>query len=124
VVKDPYAVHREMQAIVRLAAEPRPAADSLVAALLRASRALGISYRRTVSFWYGYTERVRVSPEEAAKLRAERDRLLRLRLARLEQELAELRLLLNEAERRNATARKLDHLADGASGARAAEAAP
>jgi hypothetical protein len=106
VVKDPYAVHREMQAIVRMAAEPRPVADSLKAALRRSSAALGISYRRAMSFWYGHTERVRVTPDEAERLRAEADRLRLLRIERLEREIAELRaeVRLRNARRRAAGA--------------------
>lgn len=80
----------EMQAIVRFAAEPRPVTDSIKGAIRRASRALGISYRRSRSFWYG-CDRAKVTEAEAARLRAERDRLLALRIECLDRELAELR---------------------------------
>jgi hypothetical protein len=100
VVKNPSQAElvAEMQAIVRMAAEPRQPVDGLKVALNRASRALGLSYRRTMSFWYGHTERVRVSPEELARLRAERRRLLLLRMVRLEQELAALRRQIDDEE--------------------------
>jgi hypothetical protein len=92
-----------MQAIVRLAAEPRTAADSTKAAIGRAAAALQLNYRRAYSLWYR-ADRLRVTPEEAARLRAERDRLLLLRHARLEREIAETRRLLNEARRHDAAA--------------------
>ncbi|HEY2416596.1 MAG TPA: hypothetical protein VGH84_01660 [Steroidobacteraceae bacterium] len=108
----------EMQCIVRLAAEPRPPVDSSKGAINRAARALGLSYRRARAFWYG-EERALVREAEAARLRAERDRLLRLRLERLEVEMQELRTLLHYAEQRDAaqagTGADLGHGAAGAS---------
>jgi hypothetical protein len=97
------ALLREMQAIVRLAAEPRTAADSTKAAIGRAAAALQLNYRRAYSLWYR-ADKLRVTPEEAARLRVERDRLLVLRHARLEREIAETRRLLNEARRHDAAA--------------------
>lgn len=88
----------EMQAIVRMAAEPRQPVDGIKAALRRASAALGISYRRAMSFWYGDT-RAHVTDEEAARLRAERTRLLRLREERLGLEIELTRRLIEEALR-------------------------
>jgi hypothetical protein len=93
----------EMQAIVRLAAEPRTAADSTKAAIGRAAKALRLNYRRAYSLWYR-SDKLRVSPEEVARLRAERERLQLLRLDRLEREIAETKRLLNEARRRDAEA--------------------
>jgi hypothetical protein len=97
------ALLREMQAIVRLAAEPRTAADSTKVAIGRAAAALQLNYRRAYSLWYR-ADRLRVTPEEAARLRVERDRLLLLRYERLEREIAETRRLLNEARRHDAAA--------------------
>ena len=94
---------QEMQAIVRLAAEPRAATDSTKAAIGRAATALQLSYRRAYSLWYR-ADKLRVSPEEAERLRAERDRLLLLRHERLEREIAETRRLLNETRRHDAAA--------------------
>jgi hypothetical protein len=95
----------EMQGIVRLAAEPLRPCDNTKSLIGRAADALGISYRRARSFWYGSTEQVLVRDEEAARLRDERDRLLRLKEQRLERELHELRTLLHYAEQRHAAAK-------------------
>ena len=86
------ALIAEMQAIVRMAAEPRQPVDGIKAAVGRASRSLGISYRRAMTFWYGHTEKVLVSNAEATRLRAESDRLLALKIERMERELAVLRV--------------------------------
>ena len=103
------ALVAEMQDIVRMAAEPRPPVDSSKGAINRAARALGITYRRARSFWYGHTEKVLVRDAEAARLRAEHRRLLLLRIERLEREIAETRRLLDDAARqqRNAEAQRL-----------------
>ena len=110
------ALLREMQAIVRLAAEPRVAADSTKAAIGRAAAALQLNYRRAYSLWYR-SDKLHVSSEEAARLRAERERLLRLRHARLEREIAETKRLLQEARRHDAAAQAAaggrSHLAGG-----------
>jgi hypothetical protein len=110
------ALLREMQAIVRLAAEPRVAADSTKAAIGRAATVLQLNYRRAYSLWYR-SDKLRVSPEEAARLRAERDRLQVLRLERLEREIAETKRLLQEARRHDAAAQAAaggrSHLASG-----------
>lgn len=105
VVKKAYvdqtALIAEMQAIVRMAAEPRQPVDGIKAAVGRAAKALGISYRRAMTFWYGYTEKVLVTEAEAERLRAERARLLALRIDRLERELIALRseMRLQDAEK-------------------------
>ena len=110
------ALLREMQAIVRLAAEPRVAADSTKAAIGRAATVLQLNYRRAYSLWYR-SDKLRVSPEEIARLRAEHERLQRLRLERLEREIAETRRLLQEARRHDAAAQAAaggrSHLAGG-----------
>ena len=111
----------EMRAIVREAAEPRPPVDSIKAALGRASAALGLTYRRTTSLWYGY-DTVRVRPEEAARLHAEADRLRLLRIERLEREIAELRAEVRRQDAQAAAARRVP-LAHGKV-ARLDEAAP
>lgn len=90
-VKDtPAATMREMQDILRLAAEPCRPCDNSKSLISRAAGVLHLSYRRAATLWYGEEGR-RVREDEAARLRAERDRLLRLKLARLEREIAELR---------------------------------
>lgn len=106
------ALLREMQAIVRLAAEPRVAADSTKAAIARAGQALSLNYRRAYSLWYR-ADRLRVSPEEAARLRAEGDRLLVRRIERLQREIDETKRLLAQAEQRDAVAAKAAGLARG-----------
>jgi hypothetical protein len=89
---------REMQGIMRLAAEPLCPHDNAKSRIARAATALSLPYRRAYSLWYG-EERARVRAEEAARLRAEADRLLRLKLARLEQEIAILRGQIDAEER-------------------------
>ena len=102
------ALVAEMQDIVRMAAEPRPPVDSSKGAINRAARALGITYRRARSFWYGHTEKVLVREAEAERLRAEHQRLLLARIARLECEIADTRRLLEQArQQRDAEAQRL-----------------
>jgi hypothetical protein len=48
----------EAMARVRQCAEPRPAGDQVGAAILRASRRLGLSFTRTKDFWYGDARRI------------------------------------------------------------------
>jgi len=108
VVKKAYvdqtALIAEMQAIVRMAAEPRQPVDGIKAAVGRAAKALGISYRRAMTFWYGYTEKVLVTEAEAARLRRQRERLYEHRLERLRHDIACTERLLEDARRRNAEA--------------------
>jgi hypothetical protein len=114
----------EMQGIVHLAAEPLRPCDNVKSLIGRAADALGISYRRARSFWYGSTEQVLVRDEEAARLRAERDRLRLAKLERLEREIQELRTLLHYAEQRDAAAAGgSDPMADGPRQARCPAAA-
>jgi hypothetical protein len=96
-VKGNEATLREMQGILRLAAEPLTPSDNAKSRIARAAAALSLPYRRAYSFWYG-EEKTRVRAEEAARLRAESDRLLRLKLARLEQEIAILRGQIHDEE--------------------------
>jgi hypothetical protein len=58
----------EMQMIVRAAAEPWAPGDSVKAAITRAARRLGISYRRAYTLWYAAHCALRET--EAASLRA------------------------------------------------------
>ncbi len=88
-------IAHEMQAITRRAAEPWLPGDSVKAAIGRASRTLGIGYRRARSFWYG--ESVAVRAIEADRMRAAETLLLTQRRQRLEQELAALRARLDGA---------------------------
>lgn len=48
----------EAMRLVKLAAEPRPAGDSVKEAIRRAARNLGWEYSRTEDFWYGEVRRV------------------------------------------------------------------
>jgi hypothetical protein len=96
-VKDNAHTMREMQGIMRLAAEPLCPHDNAKSRIARAAAVLSLPYRRAYSLWYG-EERARVRAEEAARLRAEADRLLRLKLARLEQEIAILRGQIHDEE--------------------------
>jgi hypothetical protein len=96
-VKGNAAILREMQEILRLAAEPLCPHDNAKSRIARAAAALSLPYRRAYSFWYG-EEKTRVRAEEAARLRAESDRLLRLKLCRLELEIADLRRQIDAEE--------------------------
>ena len=57
----------EAQALVRQCAEPRPAGDQVKAAILRASRGLGLPFNRTKDIWYGDVRRI--DAEEMDRLR-------------------------------------------------------
>ena len=91
----------EMQEIVRLAAEPLRPHDNVKSKIWRAGRLLGIGYRRAYALWYSEPQAV-VGEDEAARLRAERDRLYQLRLARLRQEIADTERRLEVLRRENA----------------------
>jgi hypothetical protein len=58
----------EARYLVRRAAEPCPAGDSVKAALRRAARRLQLNYSRARALWYG-DERIKVSGDELEKLR-------------------------------------------------------
>jgi hypothetical protein len=100
-------VKAEMQAIVRMAAEPRLPGDNTKGAIRRAAAALQLTYRRAYSLWYS-AERAKVRADEAERLRAEAHRLRLLRIERLEREIAELR----------AEVRRQDALAEAEGGRR------
>lgn len=89
----PNAAIADMQRIVRLAAEPRPAGDSVKAAIGRAARVLKIGHRRAYTFWHGYDAAVRA--DEADRLRAEELRLLARRRIAIETELNWIEARLN-----------------------------
>jgi hypothetical protein len=82
-----------MQEILRLAAEPCQMHDNAKSLIARAAGVLHLSYRRAFTLWYGEEGR-RVRADEAARLRAEKDRLLICRLKRLRAEIAETERLL------------------------------
>jgi hypothetical protein len=48
----------EARNLVHRCAEPRPVGDSVKAAILRASRRLGLSFNRTKDIWYGNARRI------------------------------------------------------------------
>lgn len=87
----------ERRAIAHLAAEPYGLHDNAKTLISRASRVLQVSLRRATALWYGEPDHC-IAAEETARLRAERDRLLALKLARLEQEIADLRRQLDAEE--------------------------
>jgi hypothetical protein len=93
------AVRAEMQEILHLAAEPLRPNDNGKSRLARAAGALRLGRRRAYALWYG-EERAVIREEEVARLRAERDRLLELRIERLRREIAEAERQLGEARRR------------------------
>ena len=83
----------EMQRITRTAAEPWASGDSVKLGIRRASRTLGISYRRAKAFWYG--EDCSVLAREADRLRIEELRLIAVKRERLEKELHDITARLN-----------------------------
>lgn len=91
------AIAAEIQGIVRAAAEPGCAGETVGAAILRASRRLELGFSRTRAYWYGL---VRTVPaEEADRLRAEAAALLDERLARLRLEQIQLQARLDTLRR-------------------------
>ena len=96
------AILAEMQSIVRTAAQPWAPGDSVKAGILRASRKLGLSYRRTRTFWYGAS---------CAVLAAEADRLRRAELAFLAQRRATLTTELKAIAARLADKETAEHAA-------------
>lgn len=83
----------EMQSIVRSASEPVEPRETVGSQILRASRKLGISYRRARTYWYGYAYAVRA--HEADAMRRQQLRLLADRERRLSAELALIRATLD-----------------------------
>ncbi|EHM01403.1 hypothetical protein HMPREF9946_02142 [Acetobacteraceae bacterium AT-5844] len=83
-------VPEEIQQIVRQAAEPSQAGESVKAAIGRAARSLGLSYSRARAHWYGLARMV--PAEEADALRRARIQLIRERAARLRAELLALEI--------------------------------
>jgi hypothetical protein len=78
----------EMSEIVRAAAEPWSAGDSVKAGINRASRRLGISPRRAITFWYG--RQCAVLAHEADRLRAWHADWCRREIERHKREIEEL----------------------------------
>ena len=94
----------EMRTIVREAAEPVHAGESVKAQLRRAARELGLTPRRAETLWYSHP--ARVLAEEADRLRDwRRGRLARARawhaaeMARLDREARRLATVLGQGER-------------------------
>ena len=87
------AILTEMQRITRTAAEPWSSGDSVKLGIRRASRTLGISYRRAKAFWYG--EDCAVLAREADRLRIEELRIIAAKRQRLELELEAITTRLN-----------------------------
>ena len=92
-------VAAEMRLILIEAAEPRGPQETIRAAILRASRVLGLRYARARALWYG-DARVRVRAEEADALRVARRALAAQRIARLQAKLAEEQALLDGLNRK------------------------
>lgn len=90
------AIVAEMQGIVRRAAAPGAVGESTKAAINRAARRLGLSYRRTRTFWYG--SHCAVLALEADRMRAVELRLLAERRTRLTAELNQVTARLNALE--------------------------
>lgn len=82
------SVPEEIHRLVREAAEPAIPGERVTGAIQRAARALGLSYARARSHWYGLARLV--PAEEADALRLARIQLNRERVARLRAELAAL----------------------------------
>lgn len=61
-------IPNEMQMIIRRAAEPWQAGDSVKAGIDRAARRTGLAFRRARTLWYGQTETILAA--EADMLRA------------------------------------------------------
>jgi hypothetical protein len=79
----------EAQALVRRCAEPRPARDSVKAAIRRASQRLEIPFSRTRDIWYGDARRI--DAEEMDRLRHGAEK------AELAQAVAAIEFLKNRA---------------------------
>jgi hypothetical protein len=79
----------EAQALVRRCAEPRPACDSVKAAIRRASQRLEIPFSRTRDIWYGDARRI--DAEEMDRLRREAEEV------ELSQAVAAIEFLTNKA---------------------------
>jgi hypothetical protein len=78
----------EAQTLVRLCAEPRPAAEQVKAAVRRASQRLGIPFSRTRDIWYGDARRI--DADEMDRLRREAEK------AKLTQAVAAIEFLRNK----------------------------
>ena len=103
-------LRREIQDIVRLAAEPLRPNDNVKSRLARAAARLGLGRRRAYAFWHGEAETV-ARAEEVARFRAERERLLQARMERLGREIAETERLIREAKQRHAATVDVDRRA-------------
>lgn len=66
------SVSDEAAALLRQVAEPRPVGDSVKAAIGRAARRLGFSWRRTKTIWYGETSRIGAEEMDALRRATQR----------------------------------------------------
>lgn len=87
----------EMQGIIRTAAEPWIAGDSIKAAIDRAARRTGLNFRRVRTLWYCQT--TAIAAVEADTLRAWHRNWLAKEHSRLTARLAELETTWNELGR-------------------------
>lgn len=88
------AISHEMQTIIRTAAEPWAAGDSIKAAIDRAARRTGLNFRRVRTLWYCQT--TAIAAVEADTLRAWHRGWLAKEHARLTARLAELETEWNQ----------------------------
>jgi len=86
----------EMQSIVRRAAMPWTPGMSVKEAIGRAARTLGINHRRATSFWYG--SKTQVLADEADTLRAWHRNWLATQRERMESEIRQFDLALENME--------------------------
>ncbi len=85
-------INTEMQAILRLAAEPASPGESVKVAINRAARRLQLGYRRARAIWY--EEARMITAAEADHLRTAQIQLMSERLSRLDAEAALIRARL------------------------------
>ena len=90
----------EMRALAQLAADGAGLRDNTKSRIARVARVLSLSWRRASALWYGDIDHW-IAAAEAARLRGERERLLRARVERLGREIAETERLIQEARQRH-----------------------
>ena len=104
-----------------LAAEPFSPADNRKSLIARAARTLHLTYSRAKRIWYA-EDTCSMRAEEVVRLLAERERLYRVRLARLRAEIADTERLINEALRREKQAQAAEAVGSSEAGAGAQSA--
>jgi hypothetical protein len=90
------AISTEMTQIVREAAGPRAQDDTIERQIDRASRYLGLPFRRARAYWYGEVRNI--PAHEAEQLRFKQRQILRARIAQLNTEHEILALKLSRME--------------------------